>query len=96
MFTLFGFLEGPLSWKAESLTPCIISMIAFSYLSMCAFTFLFLESLTIANQLVHSFNIKNLERIPILIVSGFLAPLIYLAIVIPIIYEDLIPDKPKV
>ena len=62
---------------------------------MCAFTFLFLESLCIANQLINTMNIKNLEKIPILVVSGFLPPLIYLAIAIPIIYEDLIPQSPK-
>ena len=95
IFTLLGFLDGPLSWNPENQTNCLVSMIALSYLSMCAFTFLFLESLCIANQLITRMNIKNLEKIPILIASGFFSPLIYLAVVIPIIYKDLIPDAPK-
>ena len=126
IFTLLGFLDGPLAWNPENQTNCLVSMIgisahwfsvkfgsyisfiqctkneffflqisALSYLSMCAFTFLFLESLCIANQLITRMNIKILDKIPILIASGFFSPLIYLAIVIPIIYKDLIPDAPK-
>ena len=96
VFTLLGFIEGPLAWNPEDQTNCIVAMVAFSYFSMCAFIFLFLESLCIANQLIYNLNVKNLEKIPILVVSGFLAPLLYLAIVVPIAYKDLIPQTPKV
>ena len=93
IFTLLGFLDGPLAWNSEDQTKCIVALIALSYLSLCAFSFLFLESLCIANQLIENLNVKIMEKIPVLVLSGFAIPLVYLAVVISIAYEDLIPDQ---
>ena len=64
--------------------------------SLSAFTFLFLESLCIAQQLIESVRLKFTEKIPILVLSGFIGPLIYLCVVIPLTYNDLIPNQRKV
>ena len=96
IFTLLGFLHGPLAWNAEDQSKCIVAMVALSYLSLCAFTFLFLESMCIAHHLMEGISMKIMEKIPMLILAGFGIPFVYLAIVIPIVYDDLIPSQQKV
>merc|ERR1711971_56213 len=96
VFTLLGFLDGPLAWNSEDQTKCLTAMVALSYLSLSAFTFLFLESLCIAQQLMEAVRLKFVEKIPLLILSGFVGPLIYLSVVIPLTYNDLIPNQRKV
>ena len=41
-------------------------------------------------------SMKIMEKIPMLILAGFGIPFVYLAIVIPIVYDDLIPSQQKV
>ena len=96
IFTLLGFLHGPLAWDSEDQSKCIVAMVALSYLSLCAFTFLFLESMCIAHHLMEAVSMKILEKIPMLVLAGFGIPFVYLAIVIPIVYDDLIPYQHKV
>ena len=96
IFTLLGFLDGPLAWNSEDQSKCIVALIALSYLSLCAFTFLFFESLTVANQLIQSVKIKIVEKTPLLICIGFFGPLVYLGLFIPFTYDDLIPYHRKV
>lgn len=96
IFTLLGFLDGPLAWNPGNQTNCLVAMIALSYLSLCAFTFLFLESLVIATQLIEGIAFKFLNKIPVLICFGFVSPMLYLVLVIPLAYNDLIPFERKV
>ena len=80
----------------DELVDSLTAMVALSYLSLSAFTFLFLESLCIAQQLMEAVRLKFVEKIPLLVLSGFVGPLIYLSVVIPITYNDLIPNQRKV
>ena len=89
-------MDGPLAWNPQDQTKCVTAMVALSYMSLCAFTFLFLESLCIAHHLIEAVRLKFVEKIPLLVLSGFVGPLIYLCIVIPLTYNDLIPNQRKV
>ena len=91
---MLAFLDGPMAWNSTDQTLCIVALAALSFLSLCAFTFLFLESLCIASQLVEKITIT--QKIPYLVAGGFLAPLLYCAIIIPALYQDLIPYEMRV
>jgi hypothetical protein len=65
----------------------------FSYFS--AFMFLFLESLVLLNKLVDNVNIPLVESSCFILLSGFVPPLLYTGITIPILYQELMPSTNK-
>ncbi|XP_059099117.1 uncharacterized protein LOC131893169 isoform X5 [Tigriopus californicus] len=99
LFTLCLLLagtDGPWSWDPEDQTWCALATGFLALFILTALTFLLLESLCIVHKLVPWVTCPLLDNIPILVAIGFLVPLLYIVIVVPILYTDLMPDQRRV
>lgn len=99
LFTLSLLLagtDGPWSWDLEDQTWCAVAVGCLAFFILTALTFLLLESLCIAHKLVSWVTCPLLDNISIMVAMGFLFPLIYVVIVVPIFHNNLVPDQQRV
>ena len=87
--------NGPPPTPFQNQTWCAFATGLLSFFALSAFAFLLLESICIAHSLVKGVTCPFAEKISWMVAFGFVVPMAYTAIAVPILYRDLVPEQKR-